>query len=197
MHRIRHHRAQQRERAPEAIVASLPTGTWTGEGLVFDDFEKEVGVVAHPQPRKSTPAGADINVQGQEPAVGLNTTETLSSSESAKETEPTTTDETQKAPAPIANVQATLPDDASAVASTSAPPTGRRPVANGRKYLKKAWFATQTECAICLGEFERGDRLRILPCGHIFHVDEVDAWLIQRKKLVSEIFFCISMQSTQ
>ena len=46
------------------------------------------------------------------------------------------------------------------------------------------WCQTQLECAICLFEFAKGDRVRELPCHHIFHLDEVDAWLINRKKLV-------------
>ncbi|KAL1665428.1 hypothetical protein GGF50DRAFT_100516 [Schizophyllum commune] len=45
------------------------------------------------------------------------------------------------------------------------------------------WFETQAECAICLSDFEKGDRVRVLPCHHIFHLEEVDEWLIQRKKL--------------
>ncbi|KAH9480598.1 putative RING finger protein C57A7.09 [Psilocybe cubensis] len=45
------------------------------------------------------------------------------------------------------------------------------------------WFETQVECAICLSEFAKGDKVRVLPCHHIFHLHEVDEWLIQRKKL--------------
>ena len=46
------------------------------------------------------------------------------------------------------------------------------------------WFESQQECAICLCEFAKGDKVRVLPCHHIFHLHEVDEWLIQRKKLV-------------
>jgi RING-like zinc finger len=49
------------------------------------------------------------------------------------------------------------------------------------------WFEQQVECAICLSQFAKGDRVRVLPCQHIFHLDEVDEWLIQRKKLVSRV----------
>ncbi|KAL2942154.1 putative RING-H2 finger protein ATL35 [Bienertia sinuspersici] len=34
------------------------------------------------------------------------------------------------------------------------------------------------ECAVCLGLFEEEETLRTLPdCGHMFHVDCIDAWL--------------------
>ncbi|KAJ7600866.1 hypothetical protein C8J56DRAFT_911488 [Mycena floridula] len=46
-----------------------------------------------------------------------------------------------------------------------------------------AWFENQFDCAICLCEFVKGDKVRVLPCHHIFHMEEVDEWLIQRKKL--------------
>jgi hypothetical protein len=52
------------------------------------------------------------------------------------------------------------------------------------KLKNQPWFESQLECAICLSEFVKGDKVRVLPCHHIFHLDEVDEWLIQRKKLV-------------
>ncbi|KZO99615.1 transferrin receptor ectodomain, apical domain-containing protein, partial [Calocera viscosa TUFC12733] len=53
----------------------------------------------------------------------------------------------------------------------------------GRHKMHWAWFETQVECAICLSAFERGDRVRVLPCGHVFHIDEIDGWLVRQKKL--------------
>ncbi|KAH9942729.1 hypothetical protein B0H21DRAFT_750075 [Amylocystis lapponica] len=45
------------------------------------------------------------------------------------------------------------------------------------------WVEQQLECAICLEMFAKGDRVRVLPCYHMFHMDEVDEWLIHKKKL--------------
>lgn len=39
------------------------------------------------------------------------------------------------------------------------------------------------ECAICLSEFVDGDKVRVLPCGHVFHLPEIDSWLLRVKKL--------------
>lgn len=146
VHRIRQARAEQRDRAPEETVISLPSGVWTGDGLVFDDAEKQLNLIPILSP-PTTP-----------------TSPSLPSPNSTVDTDIRVerTDAEGSTPAPV-------------------PP----PVPKGRRrFLRKAWFATQSECAICLSDFEKGDRLRILPCGHIFHLDEVDPWLIQRKKLV-------------
>ena len=36
-----------------------------------------------------------------------------------------------------------------------------------------------TECPICLGDFEKGDKVRMLPkCNHGFHVRCIDTWLV-------------------
>ncbi|KAJ7167560.1 hypothetical protein C8R46DRAFT_995683 [Mycena filopes] len=77
-------------------------------------------------------------------------------------------------------------DAAAAAASTSRPapdPISTPLVELTTERAPLAWFDTQMECAICLSDFEKGDKVRVLPCHHIFHLAEVDEWLIQRKKL--------------
>ncbi|KAK1412132.1 hypothetical protein QVD17_33131 [Tagetes erecta] len=44
-----------------------------------------------------------------------------------------------------------------------------------RKYTKEFREGT---CAVCLGEFEENDEVRIMPeCEHVFHVSCIDMWL--------------------
>eukprot|EP01006_Ploeotia_vitrea_P028155 TRINITY_DN60882_c0_g2_i1.p1 TRINITY_DN60882_c0_g2~~TRINITY_DN60882_c0_g2_i1.p1 ORF type:complete len:299 (-),score=93.50 TRINITY_DN60882_c0_g2_i1:53-949(-) len=38
------------------------------------------------------------------------------------------------------------------------------------------------ECSICLSAYERGDRLRLLPCSHAYHAPCIDEWLYSNGK---------------
>jgi len=100
--------------------------------------------------------------------------------------DPTTNEETPLLPLSETTEQATsatlsvtavkptnLAEDGQPEATSSTP----APQATRNKYYSK------DECAICLQPFQRGEKIRILPCGHIFHKEEVDDWLIRWKKL--------------
>jgi E3 ubiquitin-protein ligase RNF13 len=66
-----------------------------------------------------------------------------------------------------------------------APPEKPENEESGVAPVHRMWWDEQMECAICLSPFALGETLRVLPCHHIFHVAEVDEWLLHRKKVVS------------
>lgn len=211
IHRFRQARAERRERAPESVVASLPIGTWSGEGVVFDGeggVEKD-GDHHHHESETEGEGEGDSHADASETAASVASRPVLvpsatDSSEASTSSSyvpqvvisvPASIDDRAEEPgSPSTARPATLPPSSPSNPNSTnskplptSPPTvaAAGPASQRTKYLKKAWFASQTECAICLGDFEKGDRLRILPCGHLFHLDEVDVWLIRRKKLVS------------
>ncbi|XP_050364815.1 RING-H2 finger protein ATL7-like isoform X2 [Argentina anserina] len=42
----------------------------------------------------------------------------------------------------------------------------------------ESFFVRDTQCAVCLGDYQADDRLQQIPaCGHTFHIDCIDSWL--------------------
>ncbi|KZV78506.1 hypothetical protein EXIGLDRAFT_690018 [Exidia glandulosa HHB12029] len=202
VHRVRVARAQAADRAPATLVFNLPWRVWGEHGLLGDD----------PVEKPDTKDGHTVvlsDLAGEErqdaPTSPVNEEDTNTTSLSPHS--PAADDESERrasqprapspvddapTPTPTTEQQETRPssmDDAppqaleGTPAAAAAGVTAETQGASGSNGPIPAWFASQTQCAICLGDFERGDRVRILPCRHVFHLEEVDEWLITRKKM--------------
>lgn len=59
-------------------------------------------------------------------------------------------------------------------------PTSSLKKLESRKFTKNEIYDT---CAICLDDYEEGDRLRILPCRHAYHTKCIDVWLTKNRRV--------------
>ncbi|CDR87844.1 uncharacterized protein SPSC_03547 [Sporisorium scitamineum] len=161
VHRIRMVRQRRKERAPEMVVLGLPCLIWRGNG---QPWEKVEGPDVDPGPGNGSAAAGASSFEPNDLEAGR-----------AAETLPLLAEDENGA-GPSHRVSHTtvkmMPED-----------TTTRPV-NPASFLPpgRTYFSTD-ECAICLCDFVDGDRVRVLPCGHIFHRQEVDDWLVRVKKL--------------
>lgn len=51
------------------------------------------------------------------------------------------------------------------------------PVHKYKRNVSKEKHSETTECSFCLCDFEEGEKIKTLPCFHMFHQKEVDKWL--------------------
>ncbi|GAA5997062.1 uncharacterized protein JCM10292_006182 [Rhodotorula paludigena] len=167
--RVRAARAQKAERAPKDAVARLPVFRWgeaekpaspaAGTGATVaraleQDEEREVGI-------------AHVPVSTAEPT---EETALLDHSASTAPTPPSLAHRiVSRLPASIA---LRLP-------SRFVPPSGPAPTRNAPLPTRR--YPSLTECPFCLCDFEPGDLVMELPCGHLFHSGEVESWLEGQK----------------
>jgi E3 ubiquitin-protein ligase RNF13 len=161
IHRFRVARAERRERAPEDVVQRLPWRIWTGNG-----WEKHSGPVPLTRKKSNVDLAAEIDLERNAAGVGV---ECICAPERA---------EIVSGDASTSHEDIRMHEEL----ATVGPPL----VEADEESINPPWFDAQTECAICLNDFAKGDRVRVLPCKHIFHLDEIDEWLIHRRKLVSD-----------
>lgn len=204
IHRIRAERRERGLRAPEDVVKGLPIRIWTGVKWEKDLECGAVGAAINARERHEDrerspllPVGAEVSREQEHRGYGT-----------IVDAEPSTS-----APRPvgldigdaplnhvvnIGDKEVGLEDGgdghSSAIALPHSPTQSRllQPLPHSQEGSSESdetiprppWFTSQSECAICLCDFEVGDRVRVLPCGHIFHLEEVDPWLIKQRKVV-------------
>ncbi|KAH9821103.1 hypothetical protein DFH28DRAFT_923538 [Melampsora americana] len=160
LHRINLFRKRRADRAPQAFVDRLPCVIWA------KDMEKGIPVES-----ELTDSLEESKPRSKKSVIGLGwikQTRNLISTWSIFQRHSPSTD-----------------SEHTPLLDPSRPPLK----SNRSLPIPKVYFA-QRECALCLSDFEVGDLVRILPCGHCFHQAEItnhcmgiDCWLLKSKRL--------------
>lgn len=169
VHRIRLVRQRRKERAPEIAVLNLPCLIWRPNGQPWEKVEDDQVLVVSSGDRSPANHG---------------TAEAGNSSGIAGTTGSRQPEDMELGPAPLEEGSEAGPSTlrpatrpASSPSSTEASPPPVATQENDRTYY------SCDECAICLSDFVDGEKVRVLPCGHVFHLPEIDSWLLRVKKL--------------
>lgn len=159
-------RQRKLDRAPALLVLSLPERLWTPDGWEKEDGDDEPETTS---PKPSDPTSISIpgpgthGSQSGTPAIEIT---------AATPTSPPASGEASSS-------RQTL------ISAVTAKPSSASPSPSAQAHGRQKQYFSKDECAICLQGFQRGEVIRILPCGHVFHKVEVDDWLLSWKKLVS------------
>ncbi len=165
--RVRILRQQKRDRAPAEAVARLPIFLW-------GDTEKAGPTPAAPNAAPDRPQDEESTIGSSEQPAAAGATEST----------------------PLLRPVSPQPRTVLERARIAFPRLGARRASDGLSRLEaklakpmrhRPRFHT-TECAICLSEFEKGERVAELPCGHVFHAEEICDWLLESRRLVSRAF---------
>ncbi len=64
------------------------------------------------------------------------------------------------------------------------PPLNKSQLCNFKESTVQSRFTNLESigCVICLSDFEKGDRVRTLPCCHVFHSTCIDVWLTSKTR---------------
>jgi hypothetical protein len=152
-------RQRDADRAPPMVVLSLPERVWTPDiAWEKDDSSSDPDTTPTASPKAPSSRPPFISMHSSRQSIKL------------------------PPPPPISA------EEAADLASETALPSSSQlqpAVAKQQKRRKSQKYFSNDECAICMESFERGEIVRILPCGHVFHKDECDEWLMKWRKLVS------------
>ncbi|GMK56341.1 hypothetical protein CspeluHIS016_0301810 [Cutaneotrichosporon spelunceum] len=170
-HRVRVARQREANRAPPTVVLSLPERVWSPD-IVWekDDSESDKD--------EASRRGNDDDAKPTAKAAG-------ESAESEAGGPPEATDATEthivQGDSDVTNRSAGAgeEEDRDTTTPVQAPAARRR----GKARRKSQRYYSKDECAICMDNFHKGEVVRILPCGHVFHKDECDEWLLKWRKL--------------
>lgn len=165
-------RQRDADRAPPMVVLSLPERVWTPDiAWEKDDSSSDPDTTPTASPKAPT--------SGSRPP--------FHSMHSSLMSVPTSAPAGSLPPPPPISSAEVADPPASAAELTVPSSSQLRPAKKHKHRTKSQRYFSNDECAICMESFQRGEIVRILPCGHVFHKDECDEWLMKWRKLVSVI----------
>ncbi|WRT69858.1 uncharacterized protein IL334_006849 [Kwoniella shivajii] len=188
VHRIRVARQREKDRAPPMIVLSLPERIWTPD-IVWEKDDSSCSSSGESIKSTSLDINEPIPIT---PSNVLNEDDRMAASSSSSSTPippppPISPSEVKTPPAVSVEIEDPLSvphnKTTKTIATAIAEGSNKRTHHHQHPHRVKRQYFSKDECAICMDNFASGDVVRILPCGHVFHKEECDEWLMKWRKL--------------